>query len=398
MRYPFLEFNTRAISASPIQSPPVRLSRRELEIAALVAEGLTNREIATRLFISERTVDGHLEHVREKLGVNTRAQIATWIVRQGTEAGPAPSISVPIARPESRRKLVAHPRLWTAMALLLAVLAAAVGVLRLTATPEPTIEAFAGSKCAKEKFPGGCFAGDGGYAVNAGLARPSSIAIDSNGLVYIGDYGNEKVRLVEGGTIKTVVGGGSEPLLENAIAASVQLGNTSGVAVDNNNQLYLLTSVDQSLEVWTVTRDGFMSRVVRLGRALGDELTQSLPLGGLAVSKDRTLYVPVIESGNSPMGSCCPMWEPASSANRETEAPHWVPHWLGRSACLSTRRTTFISLTPGTTSSARWTPNPRSSPGSPAAGLLRATRGMAAPPTMRVSASRSELLQALMAR
>jgi Bacterial regulatory proteins, luxR family/NHL repeat len=230
---------------------------------------LTNREIATRLFISERTVDGHLEHVREKLSVNTRAQIATWIVRQGATAGPTPSISAPIARPEPRQRLVAHPRLWIAAALLLAVLAATVGVLRLTAPPQPTIEAFAGSKCAKEKFPGGCFAGDGGYAVNAGLARPSSIAIDSNGLVYIGDYGNEKVRLVEAGTIKTVVGGGSEPLIENAIAASVQLGNTSGVAVDNNNQLYLLTSVDQSLEVWTVTRDGFMSRVCAIRSGTG---------------------------------------------------------------------------------------------------------------------------------
>ena len=252
---------------------------------------MTNREIAIRLFISERTVDGHLEHVREKLGVNTRAQVAAWIVRQGAEAGPTPLISAPIARPEPRRRLVAHPRLWIATALVLAVLAATVGVLRLTAPPEPTIEAFAGSQCAKEKFPGGCFAGDGGYAVNAGLARPSSIAIDSNGLVYIGDYGNEKVRLVEAGTIKTFVGGGSEPLIENAIAASVELGNTSAVAVDNNNQLYLLTSVDQRLEVWTVTRDGFMSRVVRLGRALGAELGQSLPLGGLAVSRDRTLYV-----------------------------------------------------------------------------------------------------------
>ena len=55
-----------------------------------MAEGLTNRDIASRLFISERTVDGHLEHVREKLGVNTRAQIAAWIVRQGAAAGPTP--------------------------------------------------------------------------------------------------------------------------------------------------------------------------------------------------------------------------------------------------------------------------------------------------------------------
>jgi len=59
----------------------VRLSPREREVAAMVAEGLTNREIAARLFISERTADGHLEHIREKLGVHTRTQVREWVVR-----------------------------------------------------------------------------------------------------------------------------------------------------------------------------------------------------------------------------------------------------------------------------------------------------------------------------
>jgi len=54
------------------------LTRREREVVALVAQGLTNREIAKRLFTSERTAAGHLEHIREKLGVSTRSQIATW--------------------------------------------------------------------------------------------------------------------------------------------------------------------------------------------------------------------------------------------------------------------------------------------------------------------------------
>ncbi|MBO0682317.1 MAG: tetratricopeptide repeat protein [Candidatus Dormibacteraeota bacterium] len=56
----------------------VKLSRREEEVAALVAEGLTNREIARQLFISERTVEGHVEHLLSKLGYRRRSQIAVW--------------------------------------------------------------------------------------------------------------------------------------------------------------------------------------------------------------------------------------------------------------------------------------------------------------------------------
>jgi len=54
------------------------LTDREVQVARLVADGLTNGEIAQRLRISERTVDAHLEHIRNKLGLRTRAQIAVW--------------------------------------------------------------------------------------------------------------------------------------------------------------------------------------------------------------------------------------------------------------------------------------------------------------------------------
>lgn len=59
------------------------LSRREVEIAKLVAEGLHNKEIGQRLFISERTVDNHVQHVLNKLGYNSRAQIAAWAATAG---------------------------------------------------------------------------------------------------------------------------------------------------------------------------------------------------------------------------------------------------------------------------------------------------------------------------
>jgi predicted ATPase/DNA-binding CsgD family transcriptional regulator len=55
------------------------LGQRETEVARLVADGLSNKEIGTRLFISERTVDSHVRNVLNKLGFGSRAQIAGWI-------------------------------------------------------------------------------------------------------------------------------------------------------------------------------------------------------------------------------------------------------------------------------------------------------------------------------
>lgn len=56
------------------------LTKRQREVAALVTEGLTNREIGRRLWIDERSVEGHLERIRLRLGVRSRAQIAAWWV------------------------------------------------------------------------------------------------------------------------------------------------------------------------------------------------------------------------------------------------------------------------------------------------------------------------------
>jgi predicted ATPase/DNA-binding CsgD family transcriptional regulator len=55
------------------------LAKREADVARLVAEGLTNKQIGTRLFISERTVDAHVRNILNKLGVGSRAQIAAWL-------------------------------------------------------------------------------------------------------------------------------------------------------------------------------------------------------------------------------------------------------------------------------------------------------------------------------
>jgi DNA-binding CsgD family transcriptional regulator len=68
---------------------PVALTRREQDIAALVTQGLTNREIGARLRVSERTVEAHLDRVRAKLGVRSRAQVAAWAARHLADARPA---------------------------------------------------------------------------------------------------------------------------------------------------------------------------------------------------------------------------------------------------------------------------------------------------------------------
>jgi predicted ATPase/DNA-binding CsgD family transcriptional regulator len=70
-------------------SPPARqtapgvLSPRETQVAALVARGLTNREIATALVITEHTAMRHLEHILSKLGLRSRTQVAAWAVAHG---------------------------------------------------------------------------------------------------------------------------------------------------------------------------------------------------------------------------------------------------------------------------------------------------------------------------
>lgn len=70
-------------SGPPMQRPT--LTGRQQEVAALVAEGLTNREIGDRLGIEERSAEGHLERIRLRLGVRSRAQVAAWWVATRAE-------------------------------------------------------------------------------------------------------------------------------------------------------------------------------------------------------------------------------------------------------------------------------------------------------------------------
>jgi DNA-binding NarL/FixJ family response regulator len=59
------------------------LTGREREVAALIAKGLSNKEIADRMMVGERTVETHSGHIREKLGLTSRAQVVAWAVEHG---------------------------------------------------------------------------------------------------------------------------------------------------------------------------------------------------------------------------------------------------------------------------------------------------------------------------
>jgi DNA-binding CsgD family transcriptional regulator len=73
-------------TAAPGEDGRSVLTRRELEVAALVARGLTNRQVAEQLLVATRTIETHLEHIFSKLGVQTRAELAAWAARQDVAA------------------------------------------------------------------------------------------------------------------------------------------------------------------------------------------------------------------------------------------------------------------------------------------------------------------------
>jgi predicted ATPase/DNA-binding NarL/FixJ family response regulator len=77
--------------ALPDGVPPTGgLSPRELEVARLVAQGLTNKQIATDLVVSAATVRSHVEHILDKLDLRSRAQVAVWVSQQGLLSAGSP--------------------------------------------------------------------------------------------------------------------------------------------------------------------------------------------------------------------------------------------------------------------------------------------------------------------
>jgi DNA-binding CsgD family transcriptional regulator len=71
-----------------LAQPWYPLTAREFEVARLIAEGMTNAEIAAQLFVSPKTVSAHVEHILAKLGVARRAEVAAWVPGIARTEGP----------------------------------------------------------------------------------------------------------------------------------------------------------------------------------------------------------------------------------------------------------------------------------------------------------------------
>jgi DNA-binding NarL/FixJ family response regulator len=78
-----LSVDHTADSAVPGDGAGGALSKREREVAQLIALGRSNREIAAALVLSNKTVESHVKHIFDKLGVHARTEVAVWATRQG---------------------------------------------------------------------------------------------------------------------------------------------------------------------------------------------------------------------------------------------------------------------------------------------------------------------------
>lgn len=281
------------------------LTRREREVADLVAQGLTNREIATRLFISERTAESHVEQIRGKLGVHSRVQIANWVAADAAGgAGPSSSITGAghVETPARGRatwprlpaRLASPTRIGVVAVALLAVLAIAyVWLLPPPAVALPTTTVAGTGESA--------FSVDGGQATASALVRPLALAIGPGGEIYIAE-GN-RVRLVnKEGLITTFAGTGKAGSGgDGGLAAQAQLNLPQGLAIDSAGNVYISDTLNN--RVRKVGANGAISTVAGIGESgysgdgkPGREARLNLPTG-LAIGFGDTLFI--ADTGNN---------------------------------------------------------------------------------------------------
>jgi len=279
------------------------LTRREREVANLVAEGLTNREIATRLFISERTAESHVEQIRGKLGFHSRAQIAAWVAAGRPGDGHPVSSAAAVGRAEPRAPVRARPRVprrvslagaGIAGALLLAALVIASNWLWASTPTEERVTTVAGTG---ER----AFSGDGGQASASALVRPLALAVGPAGELYIAE-GNRIREVKIDGRIATFAGTGTAGYGgDGGPAAQAQLNTPQGLAVDSVGKVYIADTLNN--RVRRIDTDGTITTVAGTGEAgysgdgrLGREAKLNLPTG-LAIGFSDTILI--ADTGNN---------------------------------------------------------------------------------------------------
>jgi len=242
------------------------LTRRETEVAALLAEGLTNREIAARLFISERTAESHVEQIRNKLGFHSRTQIALWFAetRVGGRTPPTPGGRLAGgARPVEPLAAGWRWRVPRRVILLMAgaivaiagVTAAAVLLSAREPASSPVMSTVAGTGVI-------AFSNDGSSPTGTALARPVALALDNADHLYVID-GN-RVRSISGKTVLTVVGTGEAGYSgDGGAATAARLNSPHALAFDSQGNLYIADTLNHSIR--RVDRSGVVTTVAGTG-------------------------------------------------------------------------------------------------------------------------------------
>lgn len=246
-------------------APPAKLSRREREVALLVAEGLTSREIAEKLFISERTVEGHVEQIRNKLGFRSRSQVAAWVSAQRLqESVPAPDVPSSVQKRAIPRSPVSSRWLWASGVAMAAIAAGIVLTVLLVpalmaAGPGPRITTFAGTGIA-------AYSGDEDLATNTDLEHPAGVAVGASGDVYIAEgfrirhvRSDGHVETVAGNGLQRFQGDGGQATVASLSLAGFGTAEVVGLVVDSQSNLYVADTLNN--RVRKVTRDGVISTV-----------------------------------------------------------------------------------------------------------------------------------------
>lgn len=140
------------------------------------------------------------------------------------------------------------------------------------------------------------FSGDGAAAISAQLDWPTAVAVDSNGNIYIADTNNNRIREISGTTITTVAGDGQQTFSgDNGLATAAALNSPSGVAVDSSFNIYIGDTGNQRVRMVTFA-SGIITTLAGTGIKgyNGDGLAASTELAsprGLAVDASGTVYL-----------------------------------------------------------------------------------------------------------